>query len=186
MNDKESSLMEKLASNFADFAKEISPFSAAAVAASPLLVVSTYSACHFLYGIINKDPSAIASAYHAINASEGASFIAGLKGNLPYEPANTAYQAAAGSVLVGTAVGIATKVAGSFASLKGEVEHLTRENNLIKGDYANKHATDSGDGRASSTLRGKLESGLRNVREKNEERAEEEQASRVTRGPAPR
>jgi hypothetical protein len=186
MNEHETTLMQKLASNFQDFAKELSPISAGAVAATPLLVVATYSACHVLYGIMNKDPSAIATAYHGINSSEGASFLAGLKGDLPYEPANTSYQAFAGSVLTGVAVGVATKVAQTFNSLKSEVEHLTRENTLIKTGYANSKAMDSGDGRAAATLRGKLESGLSNLRTKTDERAEQEQATRVTRGPAPR
>lgn len=185
MNSNEQSFLEKASDNFFKFAKEFMPsaMNNAAISATPLLAVAAVQGGMFAMAVMNRDPSAVASAYFSINNPDSSVIMAGLRGQLPYDLANKTYQYAAAALATGAASGVLTKVVEKFGSLREEAQHLRKENEMLKREFANDRATQSSDGRPLDTLRSRLDAGLSSVQAKQGER---EQATRVKPGPGMR
>ncbi|MFA4834659.1 MAG: hypothetical protein WC749_01105 [Dehalococcoidia bacterium] len=185
MNNQERSFLQKVGDNLTQFGKDLipSPGNAAAFAASPLLAYGVTCAVLTVAAAVHGTPEAVEAMYFGINNPGSSSLLAGLKGELPFEAANSAYQFITGSAGAGLAAAGLTKVAQKFKSLSEETEHLKRENQMLKRNIATEHAVDSGDAQANKTLNDRFSRGFANVNARTEQRHEHEQATRVNTGP---
>jgi hypothetical protein len=170
--------------NFSQFAKTLipSPGNAFAFAASPLLAAGAACAIAGLAAVANGNPDAIASAYFGINNPDSSMLLTALKGQLPYEATNKAYQLFASGLGTGLVASGLAKVAQKFKSLSEETEHLKRENEMLKKSFANEHAVPSGEPQAGDTLKNRFARGFENVSSRTEQRQEHEQATRISSG----
>lgn len=188
MKNQEKAFLEKVSENFTHFAKGIitTPEKAFALAATPLLGAMVVSGAVYAAGVITGNPDAVASAYFGINNPDSSMALAALKGELPFEAANKAYQFFVGGMGSGLVAAGLAKVAQAFKSLSDEADHLKRENQLLKRTFATERALDSGDPQNAEALRNKFAKGLENVQTRTEQRQQIEQATRTSSGPAPR
>lgn len=182
MNKQEQSFFDKASELFFKFAKDYMPSATtnAAITASPFLGAAVVTGALYAMAVVNRVPEALEAAHFMINHPEKSMVLEALKGNLPFEMANKAHQFFAATFGVGLATAGLTKVIEKFSSLREEAGHLRKENDLLKREFANGHATFSGDGRPADTLRGRLGAGLDTMNAKIDQR---EQATRVKPGP---
>ncbi|MDZ5605298.1 hypothetical protein SJI00_21215 [Pseudomonas sp. RP23018S] len=188
MNHQEQTFLQKVNDNFSQFTKGImtSPEKSFALAATPLLGAAVAYGAVYAAGVITGNPEAVTSAYFHINNPDSSMALAALKGELPFDAANKAFQLVVGGFGSGAIAAGLAKVAQAFQSLSEETDHLKRENQLLKREFANDRALDSGDPKSSESLRSKFNKGLENVQVRSEERQQQEQATRVSSGPSQR
>lgn len=185
MNNQERSFLQKVGDNLTQFGKDLipSPGNAAAFAASPLLAYGVTCAVLTVAAAVHGTPEAVEAMYFGINNPGSSSLLAGLKGELPFEAANSAYQFMTGAAGAALAAAGLTKVAQKFVSLTEETEHLKRENQMLKREFATERAVDSGDAQANKPLSDRFARGMANVNSRTEQSQEHEQATRVSSGP---
>ncbi|NWD57448.1 hypothetical protein HX878_22245 [Pseudomonas veronii] len=182
MNKQEQSFFDKASDVFFKFAKNYMPSATtnAGLAASPLLAVGAVAGAMYAMAVMNRVPDALESAYFMINHPDKSMVLEALKGNLPFDVANKTYQYFAGAFGAGLGAAGLTKVIEKFSTLRDEADHLRRENEMLKREFASDRATLSADGSPADTLKGRLESGLGNMSSRLDQR---EQATRVKPGP---
>ncbi|MNJ51524.1 hypothetical protein D3C77_468320 [compost metagenome] len=136
-----------------------------------------------LAAVAKGNPEAIESANFVMNNPDSSMLLAGLKGQLPFDTANKAYQLLVAGLGTGLAAAGLAKVAQSFKSLRDETEHLKRENQILKSSIATDHAVPSGEAKSADSLKSLFNKGLDNVSARSEPRHEHAQATRISSGP---
>lgn len=180
MKPEERNLLARLTNNVSKMAKEhlAHPAANGAIAASPFIALAAFEAIKWVHAVaFAHDPGAIAAAHEVSNSPAMTALVSAIKGDLPFDAANSSYRMAVSSLAAGFGAGLLTKVTQKFASLSNEADLLRKENKLLKEFVANDRANG---GQPGESMRSRLDGGLNSMQAKVQQR---EQATKVSQAP---